>query len=278
MTQIKKLQWGGPSSFLTQNATKSTQELKDDFKKTEPLQYAVPLWGTALTYRDLVKDPSWENAGWAALSTVGDAASIFGVGELLNAYVAKQKTAKALKAAQTAYETAHAATNAAYKEASVAAKAANKAHAVKALKPGSGDAAIEALLADNKANKAAETYLEAQKALDGYGVGTKTTQLPAGSGGLKRPSLVAGKGENIAGTWKQGAEGVLDAAQNAYDQATQWYRTAAVKAPLYQVINAESKIPVVYTKYAQQEEIPELNVISYSRKHGGSLNYFNYFK
>lgn len=167
----------------------------------------------------MIKDPSWENAGWAALSTAGDAASIFGVGELLNAYVAQQKTAKALKTAQTAYETAHAATNAAYKEASATAKAANKANAVKALKPGSGDAAIEALLADNKANKAAEAYLDAQKALDGYGIGTKTTQLPAGAGVLKRPGLVAGKGESITGTWKQGFEGVLDAAQNADHQA-----------------------------------------------------------
>lgn len=252
MTQIKKFQWGGPSPYLTQLSTKSQEEVKEDFKKTEPLQYAVPLWGTALTYRDLIKDPSWENAGWAALSTVGDASSIFGVGELLNAYVAEQKTAKSLKAAQTAYETAHAATNAAYKEATAAAKAANKANAVKALKPGSGDAAIEALLADNKANKAAEAYLDAQKALDGYGVGTKTTQLPAGSGVLKRPSLVAGKGENITGTWKQGAEGVLDAAQNASSQAQQGLRTAAIKAPLWSLVNAELKVPLVVGKDAQQ--------------------------
>ena len=253
MNKIKKFQYGGYNPNIHPKlANKSTKEALEDFKKTEPLQYAIPLWGTALAYRDLVKDPSWENAGWAALSTVGDAASIFGAGELLNAYVAEQKTAKSLKAAQTAYETAHAATNAAYKEATAAAKAANKANAVKALKPGSGDAAIEALLADNKANKAAEAYLDAQKALDGYGIGTKTTQLPAGSGVLKRPSLVAGKGENIPGTWKQGAEGVLDAAQNANSQAQQGLRTAAIKAPLWSLINAELKVPLVIGKDAQQ--------------------------
>jgi hypothetical protein len=183
-------------------ATKSTEEALQDFKRTEPLQYAIPLWGTALTYRDFVKDPSWANAGWAALSTVGDAATVLGAGELLNAYVAEQKTAQALKTAQKAYETAHAAGSTAAKEAQVAATAANRANAIKTLNPGSGDAAIEALLAENKANKAVETYLEAQKALDGYGIGTKTTQLPAGSGVLKRTGLVAGQGDNVAGTWK----------------------------------------------------------------------------
>lgn len=254
MKSTKKLQFGGPSPFLTQLATKSPEEAKEDFKKTEPLQYAVPLWGTALTYRDLIKDPSWENAAWAGLSTVGDAASIFGVGELLNAYVAQQKTAKALKTAQTAYETAHATASAAAKEAVAAGKTANRANAVKALKPGSGDAAIEALVAENKANKAAQTYLDAEKALNGYGTAVKSTPLPSNNGVLQRTKLVAGRGDNVAGTWKQGAEGVLDAAQNANAQAQQGLRAVAVKAPVWSLINAELKVPLVVGKDAQQHK------------------------
>lgn len=35
--KVFKYQWGGHSPYLTQLASKSTQEVKDDIKKTEPI-------------------------------------------------------------------------------------------------------------------------------------------------------------------------------------------------------------------------------------------------
>jgi hypothetical protein len=37
LNYIRKYQWGGPSQYLTQLASRSPEEVKEDVKKTEPL-------------------------------------------------------------------------------------------------------------------------------------------------------------------------------------------------------------------------------------------------
>ena len=53
--------------------------------------YAIPIYGTYKTIKDAYKEPTPFNLGTAALSTIGDALSVFGLGHGINAAVASSK-------------------------------------------------------------------------------------------------------------------------------------------------------------------------------------------
>lgn len=67
-------------------------------------KYLIPIVGTYYSIKDAVNDPSWKNVGLAGLSVLGDAASIFGVGELAKAGVGAIKAGKTLKAMKPAIQ------------------------------------------------------------------------------------------------------------------------------------------------------------------------------
>ena len=94
------------------------------------VSYMIPVYGTYLSIKDAIDDPSLANIGMAGLSLAGDVGTLFGAGALLKGAVGASKAAKALNAATKVYNTAHAAESIAIAGAREAAreysKAANK--------------------------------------------------------------------------------------------------------------------------------------------------------
>lgn len=93
----------------------------------------IPVYGTYLDWKDFAENPTFRNGALAAVSTVGDALTIFGVGSGIKAGVTAAKAADKVSDAVKVYEAAHkTATNArnAYQTANSAFnKATNKATA-----------------------------------------------------------------------------------------------------------------------------------------------------
>lgn len=75
----------------------------------------IPIVGTVNEARQLIENPSWEQAGWTALSLLGDAATIFtfGAGEGAKAAITTAKATRSLSKASRAYKQSKAASKAA---------------------------------------------------------------------------------------------------------------------------------------------------------------------
>lgn len=81
----------------------------------------IPIVGTGNEVRQLIQNPSWEQAGWTGLSLLGDLATIFtfGAGEGAKAAITTAKTTRSLSKAAKAYKSG--------KQASKAARASRRA-------------------------------------------------------------------------------------------------------------------------------------------------------
>lgn len=277
--KVSKYQWGGPSPYLTQLAGKSTQEVLDDVKKTEPIQYAVPIYGTYLSWRDAVKDPSGTNIGLAALSTVGDIGSAFGVGELANLYVAgvknAPKLAKATAAVDEGMKTYRAAEQAAINAAAQAQKAKQTVQAASLSGANQQVLSKYTRLANEAQTNARQAYnaagVQASK-LNGLTPKSNVTNIShttagANPGVFKETSVLPDNkdlfyiGPNYGGN--TGLLGELNAAEHAMpreitkaDKVYPGLMYFTGHAPAY--LNAEG------TKYVSEQ------------KQGGQLNYLNY--
>ena len=107
MTQIKKFQYGGPSPYLTQLATRDPKQIK---KETEIALRFAPVTGTYYDIKDAVQDPSLRNIGFATASLGGDILSLFGLGlgikPLIRSMKAADKVNDAIKTYNRAYDAA----------------------------------------------------------------------------------------------------------------------------------------------------------------------------
>lgn len=114
MQYINYLQEGGAAGAATQAVVNT-------------LPYMIPVYGSYLSIKDAVEDPSWSNIANAGVSTVGDLLTIFGIGAGIKALATASKGAKAVSAATKAVTAADKAATEASKTLTKATKAYTRA-------------------------------------------------------------------------------------------------------------------------------------------------------
>lgn len=114
MQYINYLQEGGAAGAATQAVVNT-------------LPYMIPVYGSYLSIKDAVEDPSWANIANAGISTVGDLLTIFGIGAGIKALATASKGAKAVSASRKATVVAREALNEASKTLDNTTKAYTKA-------------------------------------------------------------------------------------------------------------------------------------------------------
>jgi hypothetical protein len=87
----------------------------------------IPVYGSYLSIKDAVEDPSWSNIANAGVSTVGDLLTIFGIGAGIKTLATASKGAKAVSAATKAVTAADKAATEASKTLTKATKAYTRA-------------------------------------------------------------------------------------------------------------------------------------------------------
>lgn len=273
MTQIKKFQWGGQSPYLTQLATRDPKQVQ---KETETALRFAPVTGTYYDIKDAVQDPSLRNIGFAAASLGGDLLSLFGIGLGVKPWIQGMKAADKVNDAIKTYNRAHNAAQTTYGVMVDAERAAKKADDVLKTTSLTATNNNQIVKAQRNANAAHEqlkqaqsAYSSAQTALDGKHL-TKTTVdkvLPDGSvlKNQKVKGLTGGADYSIpidkaadATSQLNYAYDLLKQAENSKYTPTAWVTTLGfnpIKSTTLETMQGTS-----------------------SKRQGGALNYFDYFK
>lgn len=243
----------------------------------------LPIVGTVYDIGDAIKDPTALNIGLASASVLGDALSIFGVGEGINTAIAATKAGKKVATATRAFEQAQKGAQKAreiYEKAYKYYKKLEDNLTSITLLSGNNmqitNAARKLNQAREQLHSAEENLIKSYRAYDGSGfpVVTKKLNLPNSQGSVNLEDVYQ-RTKNFHGNG--GAEEALNSASNVYKNSRKRLPSTTEKVVIPLVspimhanINKYKVDPQIFDEEKQQKVT--------SNKYGGKLNYLKHYK